>query len=66
MPLQGLVLSTVTYNDDGRVRPLFYRLSLAEMGEYPAARSGVRADYRQSSPMRLLRYVKGTSSKLCV
>ncbi|THH31254.1 hypothetical protein EUX98_g2908 [Antrodiella citrinella] len=28
---EGIVLSTVTYNDDGTVRPLFYRLSLAEM-----------------------------------
>ncbi|KAJ9090730.1 hypothetical protein QFC19_009472 [Naganishia cerealis] len=28
---EGLVLSTVTYNDDGALRPLFYRLSLAEM-----------------------------------
>ena len=35
---QGLVLSTVTYNDAGRVRPLFYRLSLAEMGEHSVAR----------------------------
>ncbi|KIY50447.1 peroxisomal copper amine oxidase [Fistulina hepatica ATCC 64428] len=28
---EGVVLSTVTYNDNGDVRPLFYRLSLAEM-----------------------------------
>lgn len=28
---EGLVLSTITYNDHGVVRPLFYRLSLAEM-----------------------------------
>jgi len=28
---EGIVLSTVTYNDDGVLRPLFYRLSLAEM-----------------------------------
>lgn len=28
---EGIVLSTVTYNDDGNVRPLFYRMSLAEM-----------------------------------
>ncbi|TCD61981.1 hypothetical protein EIP91_007645 [Steccherinum ochraceum] len=28
---EGVVLSTVTYNDDGVIRPLFYRLSLAEM-----------------------------------
>lgn len=28
---EGIVLSTVTYNDDGKLRPLFYRLSLAEM-----------------------------------
>lgn len=27
----GIVISTVTYNDEGLVRPLFYRLSLAEM-----------------------------------
>lgn len=64
MPLQGLVLSTVTYNDDGRLRPLFYRLSLAEMGEYSAARWYVRADHCQSFPMRLPRYVNGTSPKL--
>ena len=25
------MLSTITYNDDGVLRPLFYRLSLAEM-----------------------------------
>lgn len=28
---EGIALSTITYNDDGVVRPLFYRLSLAEM-----------------------------------
>ncbi|KAI0084516.1 peroxisomal copper amine oxidase [Irpex rosettiformis] len=28
---EGLVLSTVTYNDDGLIRPILYRLSLAEM-----------------------------------
>ncbi|KAI0698993.1 peroxisomal copper amine oxidase [Cytidiella melzeri] len=28
---EGLVISTVTYNDDGVVRPIVYRLSLAEM-----------------------------------
>ena len=28
---EGIAISTVTYNDDGEVRPLFYRLSLAEM-----------------------------------
>ncbi|PLW16667.1 hypothetical protein PCANC_13352 [Puccinia coronata f. sp. avenae] len=28
---EGLVISTVTYTDRGQVRPLFYRLSLAEM-----------------------------------
>ena len=28
---EGLVFSTVTYNDGGIVRPLFYRMSLAEM-----------------------------------
>src|SRR5947208_13388802 len=28
---EGIALSTITYNDDGALRPLFYRLSLAEM-----------------------------------
>ncbi|KAG7090033.1 hypothetical protein E1B28_011653 [Marasmius oreades] len=28
---EGVVLSTITYNDNGEVRPLIYRLSLAEM-----------------------------------
>ena len=28
---EGIVLSTVTYNDNGEIRPIFYRLSLAEM-----------------------------------
>lgn len=28
---EGIAISTVTYNDHGEVRPLFYRLSLAEM-----------------------------------
>jgi len=28
---EGIVISTVTYNDGGELRPLFYRLSLAEM-----------------------------------
>jgi len=28
---EGIVLSTVTYNDHGEVRPLFYKLALAEM-----------------------------------
>ena len=28
---EGIAISTVTYNDDGEIRPLFYRLSLAEM-----------------------------------
>ncbi|KAH9847764.1 peroxisomal copper amine oxidase [Lenzites betulinus] len=28
---EGIALSTITYNDDGTVRPIFYRLSLAEM-----------------------------------
>ncbi|GBE86046.1 Copper amine oxidase 1 [Sparassis crispa] len=28
---EGIALSTITYNDDGEVRPVFYRLSLAEM-----------------------------------
>lgn len=30
-PRDGLVISTVTYNDEGTIRPLFYRLSVAEM-----------------------------------
>jgi primary-amine oxidase len=25
---EGVAISTVTYNDDGEIRPLFYRLSL--------------------------------------
>lgn len=28
---EGVVLSTITYNDNGEIRPIFYRLSLAEM-----------------------------------
>ncbi|KAK3945745.1 copper amine oxidase [Diplogelasinospora grovesii] len=28
---EGIVLNNITYNDKGRVRPVFYRLSLAEM-----------------------------------
>lgn len=28
---EGIALSTITYNDDGNVRPVLYRLSLAEM-----------------------------------
>ncbi|KAI6010589.1 copper amine oxidase [Pisolithus marmoratus] len=28
---EGVVLSTITYNDDGEIRPIFYRLSIAEM-----------------------------------
>ncbi|KAF3806807.1 Copper amine oxidase 1 [Colletotrichum gloeosporioides] len=28
---EGIVLSNITYNDKGTVRPIFYRLSLAEM-----------------------------------
>lgn len=28
---EGIAISTVTYNDNGTVRPLFYRLSLVEM-----------------------------------
>ncbi|RPD53949.1 peroxisomal copper amine oxidase [Lentinus tigrinus ALCF2SS1-7] len=28
---EGVALSTITYNDDGNVRPVFYRLSLSEM-----------------------------------
>lgn len=30
-PRDGLVISTVTYNDAGEIRPLFYRMSVAEM-----------------------------------
>lgn len=30
---EGLVLNTVTYTDGLEKRPLFYRLSIAEMGE---------------------------------
>lgn len=28
---EGIVLSTITYNDNGQIRPVMYRLSLAEM-----------------------------------
>ncbi|EIW87176.1 peroxisomal copper amine oxidase [Coniophora puteana RWD-64-598 SS2] len=28
---EGVAISTITYNDDGVVRPIFYRLSVAEM-----------------------------------
>lgn len=28
---EGIVLNNITYNDNGTVRPVFYRLSLAEM-----------------------------------
>ncbi|THH06001.1 hypothetical protein EW145_g4393 [Phellinidium pouzarii] len=28
---EGIAISTITYNDNGTVRPVFYRLSLAEM-----------------------------------
>jgi len=28
---EGLVISTVTYNDAGEIRPIMYRMSLAEM-----------------------------------
>ncbi|KAJ8457368.1 hypothetical protein ONZ51_g11577 [Trametes cubensis] len=28
---EGIALSTITYNDDGNIRPIFYRLSLSEM-----------------------------------
>ncbi|KAI0668175.1 peroxisomal copper amine oxidase [Trametes maxima] len=28
---EGIALSTITYNDNGNVRPVFYRLSLSEM-----------------------------------
>ena len=41
---EGIALSTITYNDNGVIRPIFYRLSLAEMvvpyaaPEHPHAR----------------------------
>ncbi|KAF5383968.1 hypothetical protein D9757_006915 [Collybiopsis confluens] len=41
---EGIVLSTITYNDHGEIRPIIYRLSLAEMvvpygaPEYPHPR----------------------------
>jgi primary-amine oxidase len=41
---EGIALSTITYNDDGVIRPILYRLSLAEMvvpygaPEFPHAR----------------------------
>ncbi|KAG6334290.1 hypothetical protein ID866_4805 [Astraeus odoratus] len=28
---EGIIISTVTYNDNGQIRPIFYRLSIAEM-----------------------------------
>lgn len=28
---EGVALSTITYNDNGTVRPIFYRLALSEM-----------------------------------
>ena len=28
---EGIILSTITYNDDGVIRPIFYRISPAEM-----------------------------------
>jgi len=28
---EGIALSTITYNDNGVIRPIFYRLSLTEM-----------------------------------
>jgi primary-amine oxidase len=28
---EGIAISTITYDDDGELRPVFYRLSLAEM-----------------------------------
>ncbi|QRW02902.1 primary-amine oxidase [Ceratobasidium sp. AG-Ba] len=30
-PREGIVISTVTYNDGGDIRPIFYRMSCAEM-----------------------------------
>ncbi|KAI6164518.1 copper amine oxidase [Pisolithus thermaeus] len=41
---EGIVLSTITYNDNGAILPIFYRLSIAEMAvpygapEYPHPR----------------------------
>ncbi len=41
---EGIALSTITYNDNGEIRPIIYRLSLAEMvvpygaPEYPHPR----------------------------
>lgn len=41
---EGIAISTITYKDNGNVRPLFYRLSLVEMvvpygaPEFPHAR----------------------------
>ncbi|KAI6116769.1 copper amine oxidase [Pisolithus croceorrhizus] len=32
---EGIVLSTITYNDNGATRPIFYRLSIAEMAPHP-------------------------------
>lgn len=28
---EGIALSTITYNDNGEIRPLFYRISMSEM-----------------------------------
>ena len=41
---EGIAFSTITYNDDGVIRPIFYHLSLVEMvvpyaaPEHPHAR----------------------------
>ena len=41
---EGVAISTIRYDDDGVIRPIFYRLSLAEMvvpyaaPEHPHAR----------------------------
>lgn len=61
---EGLVLSTVTYQDEqsGFLRPLFYRLSIAEMGERVSFRRGRRRAskltgnllWSQSFPMPIL------------
>ena len=43
---EGIAISTVTYNDNGTVRPLFYRLSLAEMVVPYAEASGFASRYK--------------------
>jgi Cu2+-containing amine oxidase len=50
---EGIAISTITYNDHGEVRPIFYRLSLAEMvvpygaPEYPHPRKFAFDRYRR-------------------